>query len=853
MKIAQYLLFLLASAGLITTPAEAAPRIVPVSTSDGLQNALAAVEDGDVIQLADGTYSVAALTGFYDFFFIVDPGVHFSVQAVNSGAAILDGAGSERILEYRVDTQGFEGWVTFEGLVFSNGKTTTFDAGAIMVRGGRSTFIDCVFQDNQGLPATTSGASAGALQVGTQSVIQVSRCTFSGNTSDNHGAGIIVGQGSTAYIHDTVFSSNRSNLSGHRHNSLGGAIHIYNGLPGTTSSLYISNSRFFNNQAGFAGGGIMAKGNFSSQSQPVASPTIVVIANSTFEDNTALNHASVSPLSPTEGGGIMAENNVSLSVYNSRFVNNSGGLGGAISSYRGAIDVESSIFRNNTAFGRTDTNSTGRGGAIKSHANDNCSDDTNFRTGSLSVTDSFFEGNQAQGGGAIFVAGDTTRMFTSTPGCQMGTLATNRLPVVLDRITIANCSVDDIIGNHAIGGGVYGLLVDFTLTDSMILDSTASGTDPSDFGSSSQGHGGGASFRKLSTLEITGTTFSGNVADHEGGGLHIHGSEVQTFNNNAFIGNEVSPGGARPETSSEGAAIFVSPSLPDSFDATGAIKNSIFTDNIGLPIFDADAADSHACDCLNLVTYDNNTFYNNTYGDSVYRDNQVSGTHSAQELNTLVVDHGGGTLTKKSLNEYNLDEVSPIITSALLATPQGLINATAAGDGVGSTESFLAWSWNGGCAEIDKIELNGSDNMGFTSSNQGQHLLEVWDGGVCSGTADHSIVEDVLLVASPSADLSADPIAILGGEQSTLSWNQTGGTLVNGMISNDAASTLVASSGSVVVAPIASTGYHFSIVTRRGGATADETVYVDEEPPTSIFSDEFETGDTISWTSVSGL
>lgn len=839
-------------AGLLTLSAAslaaAPPRIVPVSTPNQLQSAIDAARDGDVIELADGTYPVSGLSGSPDFFFIADPAVHFTIRAASPGAAILDGGGSLRILEYRVDTTGAEGWVTFQDLVFQNGRTSSFDAGAVTTRGGRSTFLNCVFRNNQGRPGTTSGAAAGAVMLTAESVAQFFDCTFDGNVSDNHGGAMLVGQGSTAYILNSVVVNNRNNLAGHRPNGLGGAIHAFNGLAGTTTSLYVTNTRFDSNQGAFAGGAIMAKGNFADAGQPVPSPTVVVVANSTFVDNIALNNPTVTPASPTEGGAIMVENNASASVFNSRFVGNSGGLGGALSSYRGVLTVASSVFIDNTAFGRAQTTSAGQGGAIKSHSNDSCSSATNIRTGSLSVTDSFFEGNQAQWGGAIFAAGDQIRMFSTTPGCQMGGFATNRLPVVLDHVTISNCSVDDVIGDHAVGGGIYGLLVDLTLTDSMVLDSSASGTDPSDPASSSQGHGGGASIRTGSRLTVTDTTFAGNTADHEGGALHIFGSQIASFSGNTFVGNQVSPGGSRPETLSEGAALFLSPAVPSSLDVSGAITDSVFTDNVGLPIFDSDTTDANSCNCFNLVTYDGNTFYNTTYGDAVYRDSLVAGTHDADALNSLVVDHGGGTLTPKSLLGSNLDEVSPVTTAAILAAPEGVIGRTAAGDTASSTESYLAWAWNGGCAELNQDNLiDGAESTGTLQAALGTHLLEVWDGGACVGAPDLSRTDTVLQRAVPSAELVADPAAIAGGQSTTLSWSMTGGTLVTGMISNDALDTVSAAAGSIVVAPPATTGYHLGIVTKQGGAAAHDTVYVDESPPTTIFSDGFESGDTGAW------
>ena len=830
---------------------EAAPRIISVSTADGLQAALAAPQEGDIIELADGVYPVGDLTGAYGFFLIADPGVQFTIKAVNAGAAVLDGEGVGRIFEYQVNTPGEEGWVTFEGLAFENGRTTTFDAGALMMRGGKATFLDCVFRNNRAEPDTTTGASAGAVFITNEAVVQFFSCTFENNVSDNHGGAMILGQGSKVYLFDSRIENNVNNLPGHRRNGLGGAIHLFNSLEGATTELLVANTRFFGNAAGFSGGAIMAKGNFSSSAQPTPSPTLVVVSNSTFEDNIALNDPSVTPASPTEGGAIMAENNVVLQVYNSRFFANSAGLGGAISSYRADVTVGASVFRNNAAFGRVDTTSGGQGGAIKCHSNDSCADEQNYQTGSLSVTDSFFDTNQAQFGGSVFAAGDSIRSFSTVTGCQLGTLADNRMPVALDRVTIVNSSVDDLIGNHALGGGVYGYLIDLVMNDSMILDSTASGTDPSDAASSSQGQGGGATIRVGSRVSITGTIFEGNSADHEGGGLHLLGTEIVDFSGNEFVGNEVSPGGNRPETSSEGAAIYVAPATVNGLDVSGAIRDSVFTDNIGLPIFDSDTTDSNSCGCFNLVTYDGNTFYNTTYGDSVYRDSLVAGTLTAAELNTVVVDHFGGTLTKKSLDETNLDEVSPITAGRVQAAPETVIGAAAAGDSATSTDSFLTWAWNGGCAELDGANL--ASGTGFLSvTAAGTHQLDVWAGGVCSGTPDISKTVEIFSVDPPAVEFAASPIAVESGESSTLSWALSGGVLVSGMISHEALPIMTDPAGTTVVAPLVSTGYHLGVVTERGGATADVRVYVDEDPPEVLFVDGFESGTVGAWSSAAG-
>lgn len=826
----------------------AAARTISVNTSDELQNALAAPQEGDTILLADGSYFTSDLTGPYAFFFVQDPGVHFTIKAENWRAAILDGGGNERIFEYRVDTAGQAGWVNFEGLVFQNGKTTTFDAGGIVSRGGKSTFHECSFLDNQARPDSSSGASAGAVMLTASSTAAFINCDFERNTSDNHGGAMLIGEGSTAFIHNSTFNANRNNLANQRSNALGGAIHVFNGLEGTTTKLYLSNSSFQSNQGGFAGGAIMAKGNFISPSQNVASPTLVVIANCTFDGNIAQNDPSVQTASPTEGGAIMAENNVTLEIFNSRFFQNSAALGGAIGSYRASITIESSIFANNIAVGRESTNSAGQGGAIESHANDNCSDDTNYRTGDLSISDSYFEANEAQNGGAIFTAGDTNRVFSSVLGCKQGTLDQNRIPVTINQSSFKACSVDDIIGNNALGGSLYGNLMNLTLSDSIVIESRAYGTDPSNTASSSKGLGGGIAFRKATKASITGTVFEANTADHEGGALHIFGSEISAFSANSFVANEINPGSTPSDINSKGAAIYTSPSVTDSMDCSGAIDDSIFTDQIGLPIFDSDTSDSNDCGCFNLVTYDGNEFFNTTYGDAVYRDSFIAGTLDAEGLNSAIVDHGGGTFTQKSLQGANIDRVTSISIAGLRATPSTIISTSTVGGATLTTESYLSWALNGQCAELDSSSLNPStEATGSMLVSTGSHKLEVWAGSTCADTPDATAEATVYSHTAPVVSAEANPLTIASGEDSSITWSLNAGTFIAGIITNDALPEMTASAGTVSVTPSASTNYRVIELTKQGGNVAEAKVWVDELPPELIFSDGFETGNFEAW------
>jgi len=825
-----------------------AGRVVSVSTPDELRSALDAAIEGDVIELQSGLYRMSDLSGSDDYFFVNNPGVHFTVRAAQPGTATIDGQGASRLLWLYGDSPALAGWITFEGLVFANGNTVTLDAGGLKIRGGRATFVDCVFQNNTATPGLASGASAGAFLVTNEAVVQFLGCQWIENSSDNHGGAMLVGQGSEVWIHDSVFTNNVNNLAGHRPNGLGGAIHAYNSSQGVVTKLRITDTLFDGNEAGFVGGAIMAKGNFATPSTPFDSPTSVIVSNCTFTDNTATNHPGVSPNSPTEGGAIMAENHVDLDVYNCRFSGNSAGLGGAISSFRAHVTVESSVLSDNSAYGRAATSSTGRGGAIKSHASDNCSDPVNFQTGSLEVRDTTLGGCSAQGGGCIFAAGDTNRRYSSVSGCQMGTLAQNRLPVTLDRVIMDGCSADDVIGNHGVGGGLYGLLIDLEWFDSMVVDSSASGTDPSNPASSSQGHGGAASLRQESRIDLTDSTFGGNWADHEGGALHLLGCEIAAFTANTFVGNEVSPGGNRPSTQSEGAALYIGVATALSLDALGSVTESVFTDNIGLPIFEGDALASNPCGCTNQVTYEGNHFYNTTYSDDVFKNSVVAGTLTADELNDLVVDRGSGNTTDKSILENNVDEAQPITVAKIVIAPEAVLTDRATSSIPQSTESLLGWVWNGGCAELDGAELDpGNEQFGLSSVGVGGHQLEVWAGGSCTGGADAGMGGSVIDGPDQGGSFFASPGVISGGGSSTLFWDLASGTLLIGLISQGAVAEVATPSGSIGVTPGNTRHYDLTLATKQGGFARRASVWVDENPDV-IFTDGFESGDVSAWT-----
>jgi len=347
---------------------------------------------------------------------------------------------------------------------------------------------------------------------------------------------------------------------------------------------------------------------------------------------------------------------------------------------------------------------------------------------------------------------------------------------------------------------------------------------------------------------LTGSTFGGNWADHEGGALHLLGSEIADFSGNTFVGNEVSPGASRPVNQSEGAALYIGVATSQSLDALGAVTDSVFTDNIGLPIFEADVTATHECGCANRVTYEDNRFYNTTYGDDVFKNSIVAGAHTADELNALVVDRGSGDTTDKSIDEGNLDESQPVSVAEVLIAPMAQLTDRATGSTPRPTESILGWVWNGGCAELDGTELDPvSEAQGSLSAAMSAHLLAVWDGGSCVGSEALSAAGSVFDGPDPAGDLTASPSIISGGGSSTLSWTLSSGALLTGLISQGAAPEVTNGSGSTTVTPDNTNHFDMGLVTKQGGLVRGATVWVDENPQ-AIFADGFESGDASAWT-----
>ena len=283
---------------LVCASSAAALEIIQVANGSALQSALGTVGEGGTIEMLSGTY-VAPLGGFI----ISNAGKSFTISQAAGATVTLTGSGSVPVLILMNASAGTGDSVVFRDLTFDSGYSNQNGVGAgVTVSAADATFIGCTFQNNVTDAGTTGG---GGVFAWGGSVVHFSNCVWSNNTSTNEGGGLRVDE-SKAFVHDSRFVDNRTNVSGHRNSAAGGGIHISN------STLRISNTRFSGNRAGCVGGAVYAIGNWSD---PVTNPSAdLLITNSTFTDNAVIPDAGVSCVFAPVGGAIHTEDQTTSKV-----------------------------------------------------------------------------------------------------------------------------------------------------------------------------------------------------------------------------------------------------------------------------------------------------------------------------------------------------------------------------------------------------------------------------------------------------------------------------------------------------------------------------------------------------------
>ena len=629
-----------------------------------LQQAIAAVPDGGIIEFAAGTYS--APSGGFTIYDLPSP-KGFTVRAAAGAAVTITGNGSTDILRFAPSSFAAARPVTFEGITFANAvSNSNFIGGAMTLLNCEVSFVSCVFQNNAANASSTGG---GALWIDS-SIVSFRSCIWSNNRSPNYGGGMVVFD-SRVYVRDCRFSANRVNLPGHKNNSIGGAIFVSSSASGKVfnrTTLQIANSTFENNQAGYVGGAIYTLGEYQD---PADVPTVdLVVSNSVFNGNLARRDASVPAAGSQGGGALHLEDQTTAKFQNCRFNFNSAQQGGAISSYRATTDFQGCIFRGNQATG-TGTNE-GMGGTIIALSSDNPDSSTNFGKINrpsvvLTMTDSLIQGTpgvvSGREGGGILAAGDFNA--AAVPGSP----DFNRATVKLTRVVIADLAVSSGAGIPGTGGAIKGDFMILVMNNSIIENCSAAE------------YGGALNMNRLCNITITNSTLANNDAGSLGGGIAMFGGSLNVSTSN-LIGNRIVGAGT-------GSAITTSPPTA----MTGLIQNCVISSNSGgATIYDGDSANAP----YNQLQYSSNQIYP---GDATAFISDAVGAQTVAQLNSLKITRSDGTTTTKAPSPNTVPAAPPAV-GALLILPPSVLTSGGPGETL-PLAPVLGYASSGGTPVVD--------------------------------------------------------------------------------------------------------------------------------------------------------
>ena len=280
-----------------------------------------------------------------------------SIRGKGPGATTLDGNEVDSVMQLG----NFNESNRLQGVQVTGGSSSEPGAvGGIYATGTNVTVKDVVFADNH----TTAGSGGGAVLAPRVKLKLIDSKVV--KNSAVRGGGLFVGPGSAgitkATIRDSTIRKNgsslgggvysnvleltvlRTTIAGNESNEGGGFVlaSYFNNLSNPPPSTAILSSTISGNTA-IKGGGILADGN-----QPMAGGLLQVV---TVQNSTVANN-----MASADGGGIMADNGVTMTIDNATVAYNQAnsdnvdlGLGGGVYQHSGAsFTLEDSVIAANT-------------------------------------------------------------------------------------------------------------------------------------------------------------------------------------------------------------------------------------------------------------------------------------------------------------------------------------------------------------------------------------------------------------------------------------------------------------------------------------------------------------------------
>jgi predicted outer membrane repeat protein len=465
-------------------------------------DAVSALGGGGTIDIASGTYSFVADSG-------LDLGRKnkaMTLRARNLRQVTFTGGGQRAVARIENATGGGPA-IAFEGIRFVNGWSANANrAGGVTLANAEASFVDCEFDGNRHVEATTGGGALGLYGASRATIV---RTTFTDNTARNNGGAIFAvrnGNGpSSLWIQGSSFARNSTARSGFTRTAAGGAIYVRGG------KYRIADTRFEDNLAGWVGGAIFGWGEYKSSAPYCdydAATTDILITRSLFLDNHADDSANPAQVPQTQGGAIHTENCVRLRIYRSSFEGNSADWGGAVSVDHSETLVEQTSFRYNWATSPDSTGAYPIAGSFLSLNGDTGSQD--HPTPAIELRRVLMQGGRpgqptapaAQLGGCLNVRGDTSKPSPVAASARVRTTITDS--------AFVDCGVGHLMSNLALirGGAIDTNRADLRITNTLFARSRADG------GGNAIGRGSGIALRDDSKATFSGNVvFAGGYAD----------------------------------------------------------------------------------------------------------------------------------------------------------------------------------------------------------------------------------------------------------------------------------------------------------------------------------------------------
>ena len=378
---------------------------------------------------------------------------------------------------------------------------------------------------------------------------------------------------------------------------------------------------------------------------------------------------------------------------------------------------------------------------------------------------------------------------------QNGTLAVNREPILLERVALIDCDVQQLAGagGSGLGGGLLTAMASLTIKDSLIANcDTLSGANTG---------GAGLAILDQTLTDIRNTTFASNRTGQYGGAVFAQGSTL-SITGSRIINNEVSPG------VNEGWR-------------TRSARRSSLRDGCLQPAGDRDRVElghqqQHRPGHLRRRSDQRADQRHALRRQPDLRDHvRHRGVHErARHLRP----HGRATQQRGRVarqrhvdrqiagEQHRAGQRAGLGPAARRAADHAVERR---GLGQPAAERRLSRLRVGRRQRHARRQRRQRKRRPEAAAGTGSHVLSV------AGTPFSA---NIALGAVPAATFSASPTNVSNGQPSTLSWNTTAGAFLDGAI--DQAVGTIAASGTRSVSPLADTTYRLLAVTDTGGATA---------------------------------